>query len=319
VLTVPVAIAAQRLSSINRRLCRSIQQDAPTVSSQCADKYIFQNPNITQAGHNLSKLLECCCFRRTYASGIDGKKIGSEFPPIFRRFVITSFSKKQFQQHEKAAEYPKRKLMITLPDGSLAWNAKHFRTLILLSAWLGFKHLLDVNYAHALPEWKAKENLLYEWLKIIHEAGSAKGEPYFEMPPYDDHKEQIRIVCQAAPKVRAFLAIAHDAIKYKRKVCVWTLVPTEQLLVWDILRKLKVDARLYSSDMSSNERADLVDKFNESPDEVQFLITSFSLASCGMDLQNLCHETVNFDLPLSRAQREQTDHRSAGLARTQTR
>lgn len=93
-------------------------------------------------------------------------------------------------------------------------------------------------------------------------------------------------VGMAALKIRVMLAIVFICVKERCKLCIWVLLPAEQLLLWDILRKLQIDARIYSSDLKLGERQKLIQEFNfsEKVEKAQVLITSFSMTLYGLDL-----------------------------------
>jgi hypothetical protein len=130
-----------------------------------------------------------------------------------------------------------------LRDGRIAWNAKHYRTLVLITLWQGFEHVAPHVYAQTVSYRKSRDNMLYEWLEILHAAA-----PDFEMPARDDHIKQVGIVCQQSPKMCAILAlVAEEVAKHEEKMVTWCLFPAAQLLVWDILNKLHFDARTYST------------------------------------------------------------------------
>jgi hypothetical protein len=46
----------------------------------------------------------------------------------------------------------------------------------------------------------------------------------------------MRIVLETSPKIRALLTIVPEAVRDGRKLCIWTLLPAQQILLWDIVR-----------------------------------------------------------------------------------
>jgi hypothetical protein len=63
---------------------------------------------------------------------------------------------------------PLKHLITPLEDGRIVWNAKHYRTLVLLTFWLGFEYVADHVYASTMQYWKSRDNMLFEWLQIVH-------------------------------------------------------------------------------------------------------------------------------------------------------
>jgi len=82
--------------------------------------------------------------------------------------------------------------------------------------WQGFEHVAPHVYAQTMSYWKSRDNILYEWLEILHAAASD-----FEMPARHDHIKQIGIVCQQSPKMYAILAlIAEEVAKHDEKMVI---------------------------------------------------------------------------------------------------
>jgi hypothetical protein len=147
--------------------------------------------------------------------------------------------------------------------------------------------------------------MLYEWLEILHVAASD-----FGMLARDDHIKQIGIVCQQSPKMCAILAlVAEEVAKYEEKMVTWCLFPAAQLLIQDILNKLHFDARTYTSDITQDMRNKIVYDFNHNDGAPHILICSSSMSAYGPNLQSKCSRVLHVDEPMSRAVRDQEDHR----------
>ena len=129
--------------------------------------------------------------RRTYASNINGQSIGSALSGLIRRHVDLEFNV-QIAKYENASHRPLKKLVTVLKDGRIAWNAKHYRTLVLITLWQGFEHVAPHVYAQTISYWKSRDNI--------------------EMPARDDHTKQIGIVCQQSPKMCAILALVAEEV-----------------------------------------------------------------------------------------------------------
>lgn len=55
--------------------------------------------------------------------------IGEDIPRVIRRHVSLEYSPEQQMRYNKATEHARSNLMIVLPNGQLAWNAKSFRNM----------------------------------------------------------------------------------------------------------------------------------------------------------------------------------------------
>jgi hypothetical protein len=120
------------------------------LTEQAAEKWIFQNEDEVAAGYNLGKLQEMCMIRRTYASKINRQSIGSALPGLIRRHVDLEFKGVQIAKYENASRRLLKKLVTVIRDDRIAWNAKHYRTLVLITLWQGFEHVALHVYAQMM-------------------------------------------------------------------------------------------------------------------------------------------------------------------------
>jgi hypothetical protein len=78
---------------------------------------------------------------------------------------------------------PLKKLVTVPRDGRIAWNVKHYHTLVLITLWSTWHRMCMLR---RLSYWKSRDNMLYEWLEILHAAA-----PDFEIPARDGYIKQI--------------------------------------------------------------------------------------------------------------------------------
>lgn len=73
-----------------------MDRDHPAATLRLSEKFagqlIFDNPNVTAAGHMLAELYEKCMVRRTYATQIGDKTVGDKVPGIVQRYIDTEFT-----------------------------------------------------------------------------------------------------------------------------------------------------------------------------------------------------------------------------------
>jgi hypothetical protein len=308
-------LACERLDTFNPyEIGRHEPAAVLRLHEEYAERFIFRNDDVARAGVYLARMAEMFVIRRTYASKIGNKFIADHVPGMVRRHIDAEYTLDQYDTYKAYAKHPMKKLMTMLPDGKITWNRKHFRTLILNSTWLGFEHLKDEVHASNLKYWKSHPYMLHAWLTRVH-----VGNPDLvkQVPDQDDFLGQIRVVCQSSPKIQSMLAIIGEVVvKHERKAAVWTLFPAEQLLVNYILEKLELDPIMYSSDLSNDEKGSVTAAFNDDQRGSKIFVTSFSLSSYGLALQDLCSDTIHLDIPMSRAIRQQAEHRFRRIGQT---
>lgn len=91
--------------------------------------------------------------------------IEADLSALIRRQIDLAYDTADQKEYQSGAAYPMRRLATVLPDGTIVWNQKHCRTLVLLSDWLGFRYVADHVYAWTIEAWKKHDNMLYEWLR----------------------------------------------------------------------------------------------------------------------------------------------------------
>ena len=90
------------------------------------------------------------------------------------------------------------------------------------------------------------------------------------------------------------------------------MFPAQQLLIWDILRKLHISMIMFPSQLNQDKRDEIVYDFNESEYPI-VLICSPSTVSYGLNLQMRCDRNFHLDEPMGRQLRAQQDGRQRGI------
>ena len=108
----------------------------------------------------------------------------------------------------------------------------------------------------------------------------------YQVDSDDNHVKQIAIVLRHSPKLCTLLALVTEHhIKHKYKMCIYVMLAAQQLLIYDILSKLEIDTRIYSTDLSQQEHDTVIKTFNEDPDQCHILLHSFCIFGHSLDLQ----------------------------------
>ena len=236
------------------------------------EHFIIKANNEILAGVYLRKIWPKCMIRRTYASKnprFPGQVVGQAIPSLYSRKVLCPFATNEQGQYDQFSELLLRKLMTMLPDGTLVWNRKYSRQLILNSSWLGFHYIGDDINASSIKKWKddTKPKLLYRWVKMLHIRMKEKNAPeQWQLPREDDVPALLAIVCRGSPKLHATLRIVAElVILHEKKWILWCSLPASQLLLFACFQALNSWSVCYTSELSRGQRCDLVKAFTDDP------------------------------------------------------
>ena len=275
------------------------------MTYKAMEKFIIIHDEPTRAGMYLRKVWAKCMIRRTYASPnprFPERLVGEAIASLFSRRIPCEFTPAELERYQIHSERPLSKLITHLPDGTLAWNRKNSRKLILLSSWLGFHYIGDDIYYSSLKKWKdnTKPSLLYRWVKLLHHRMTEQNAPdQWELPDINDIPGLLSIVCRGSPKLRATLRIVAElVILHKKKWIIWCSLPANQLLLYACFQALKLPSVCYTSELSREERGELVKAFTEDPEQRLF-IGSWYVGSTGLNLQSQCNHNAEWDAPPS--------------------
>ncbi|OBT60605.1 hypothetical protein VE03_10039 [Pseudogymnoascus sp. 23342-1-I1] len=100
--------------------------------------------------------------------------------------------------------------------------------------------------------------------------------------------------------------VASLVILGNKKVGIWCSLPANQVILCACFRALNINAAVYTADLNTDEREALVRRFTTSVDNCSIFIGSFSVGSIGLNLQALCHHSIDFDSPANDGQGKQT-------------
>ena len=254
-----------------------------------------------KAGYFISKIWARCMVRRTYQSPdprYPHLKVGDSIAPLFSRRIAAAFSKDEADWYASVSYNSERHLVTKLDDGTITWNRKHARQLVLNSTWIGFAYIGNDVHADSVQYWKQHKHLLYSWVGLLQTRMNEKEfPPSWDMPAKNDVLSLLSIVCRGAPKLRVTLRLISEiVILGNRKLTIWCALPASQLLIYACLQALGINAVCYTSELTTQERAHLVQQFCISADTRVF-IGSYFVGSTGLNLQAMCNHTVEFDAP----------------------
>lgn len=69
---------------------------------------------------------------------------------------------------------------------------------------------------------------------------------------------------------------------------------------------MRIDAAVYTSELNPDERHELVKEFTTNPNNCHIFVGSYSVGSVGLNLQALCHHSVDFGSPSNEGQSKQS-------------
>lgn len=281
------------------------------------------NVNPQNAGFYLGKIWKRAMVRRTYASPDPAdptKRVSDSLPKLYNRRVLVRLTKREQEIYDRLSKEPLRKIARFVGEGKVVWNRKYARQLILLSTWLSFSYFGDKVMADSIAMWKSYDDLLYRWIKLVHQGEEdALGEASFEVPEPDNAIGILGVLCRDSAKVRHALRIIIELVLVaKRKVVIWCALPANQLLLHGILQLLRISHCTYTAELNPDARSELVSNFTTKTNEYMVFIASYAIAGVGLNLQSLSHHAIDFDAPENRGQREQAIGRQRRLGQPET-
>lgn len=272
------------------------------LTSIAVEKFITStSKHKDQAGHYLSKIWAQCMVRRTYASPDPqdpARKVGDSIVPLYSRRIATVFADDEFDWYTAVSYESERRLIMKLNDGTITWNRKHARQLMLNSIWVGFSYIGDSVHADTVKDWKEHPNLLHAWVGLLHKRMTEKGSvSTWTLPSKDDTPGLLSIVCRGAPKLRITLRLISEVVILAgRKITIWCALPATQLLLYACLYALGISTVCYTSELNTEERDSHVHQFCTNP-QTKVFIGSYFVGSTGLNLQQMCNHTAEFDSP----------------------
>ena len=102
-----------------------------------------------------------------------------------------------------------------------------------------------------------------------------------------DESEKIRCV---------ILLLLEVCIKYRLKMLIFCALPAIMIQMLDILQALRIPVTIISADITTDQRNEIVQRFNETK-APQVLVLSYRISSTGLNLQKRCHFIALVDPP----------------------
>ncbi|CAN9186872.1 unnamed protein product [Alternaria alternata] len=95
-------------------------------------------------GKRMVRVFKRIMIRRSFASAIDGKRIGDSLPEVQHLTIECDYSPLERQYYETFYMDISSSLVRRVPGkAAVAWNTTSYRKMCLISSWLGFIYLLD--------------------------------------------------------------------------------------------------------------------------------------------------------------------------------
>lgn len=81
----------------------------------------------------------------------------------------------------------------------------------------------------------------------------------------------------------------------RRLVIIWASIPETQILLHGILQALGINHATYTSNLSADERDKAVKSITAGRDGAMVLLGNYRVGSTGLNLQDMCHHSTEFD------------------------
>jgi hypothetical protein len=186
------------------------------------------------------------------------------------------------------------------------------------ACWCGIKSITVCWYSSRIG-W-AFALLLITFIRLLSCTGKGRDDLLYSPRPSDqiskyvpareDHTKQIYLITFEDPRTTVILAlVAESVVRRKLKIFIWCSFPQPQLWIWAVLRKPDQEVRIYSSDLSQDERNALIDSLKQDDHEAMIAVCNDCMTSCSLILHGKCRGTIERDCPTNRAIKDQQEGR----------
>jgi SNF2 family DNA or RNA helicase len=309
-------------------------------TSEAVGRYILRRGiSAETAGANMRKILQELMIHRTYYSRIpfeSGPTIGSEIPLAHRKKIEVEWESIEKTIYRKLSQqYRKSLLSKSEKTSKYMWNMKAYRSLVLLTAWLGMPFVEQSLDSAGFPlALKALERgcVVTNWIWKALSTGSMvtkdkvyefyNGIPDSQSPSSIGATTKLELLLRGSPKLRAMIPIVtNQVIVHREKAIVWCAFPATQVFVCAALREAQIDARIHvgtaisiellkkdywhvsevRKEMQAERGSELIETFNTKPDKCMVPVCLYGVSASGLNLQSMCHNVHLFDAASSQA------------------
>ena len=205
------------------------------LSKEALDTWVFDKQkglSMAEIGSRLTGLFRHIMVRRSYASYLNGRRIGEDLPSVQRLVFECHFTPLERQHYESAYSSTSSALFKKNKNQSaVVCSTTTYRKLCLITSWLGFAHLLHYK-VQKLKEFRKQNGTARTMIKHMRANQRAQKLPAdkrVQVPQSeDDVQEILDIHCTGSPKLRKLLSIlAEVVVLRKEKVSIWLNMPAQ--------------------------------------------------------------------------------------------
>lgn len=200
------------------------------ATAQAFERYVRDIESPSEQGKLVKAIYREVLLRRTYATIVDGQRIGEDIPPQTTRRV--DVIPDELNRKELIATIQASKSQLFHWNDSsetLILNAKTARDMVQSTTWLPFKHLGHWG-AKDLEKYWRKESTLRDFMSDIC-LDIKEGKLGFNPRTLSDD-ELLDRVASKSPKLQALMGIVADiTMILHTKLVVWAEYPAEQVLI----------------------------------------------------------------------------------------
>ena len=260
------------------------------------NRFIGNLTNPVLQGQRLRKVYEHCVIRRTYASHVprdNPEPIAVNIPKLHGLNIDCPFNDAQLKIYRDEYDVVKSALVTKDPRTmKIRFSFGKVRYLVLMTDWLPLRFIHRKLRAKTIKSWLTEPNIVYKLMQEVK-----KEDAEYEVPEQSPAAILAKLL-QDAPKLRALLHdVGEVVVKGTKKLAIYAQYPAAQILLYGVFQLLKIDARVFHSDLSLEDREKIRHDFTQLANKAMVFITTYAMATVGLNLQELCHHVAHFDPP----------------------
>jgi hypothetical protein len=217
----------------------NVDDEDPTAilkfTPEALRKHVFnKNKSQEEQGKRMRTVFSQIMLRRSFASTIDGQRIGDQLPAVQRTNIACEYTPLEREHYnfmcndQSTVLFRKR----SNADGNEAvvWDTTTYRKLCLITSWLGLGYLLNYKAAQ-LKKFRKGNGSALDLLKDLCKGQARQGVPQKQRIPLVADMNVTQVLehhCTGSPKLRQLLKIIADLVVFQdEKITVWCNNPLQ--------------------------------------------------------------------------------------------
>lgn len=215
--------------------------------------------------------------------------------------MLLTFDEYEMEAYNMSSKRHKRRLFVRSENdpNKFHWHMGKLRKLVLFTTWLGFLFLSNTLTVGKVPQALRliEEGKLVDlWMGTIydkqHPSQDSDMEAFYRRAKTHINANmtaKLEYILRGSPKMRVILPIIRDKVLLrKEQSIVWIMWLAEQVYVAAVLKEAGISYLVFHASLDTSQRTQMINLFIHDTEKVRVLISSYSVNSAVLNLQNLC-------------------------------